>query len=115
MVRDEYTLFDVTLLRLLAAVVADALPNAAPNVCMHAHNANLPTVEDDIYLNPLDGGPSYYFSVIDDHNLVESEWFYDRGVMIQPQDYRTIRRYPPTVRFYVIVDGIYRGVRLCTL
>ncbi|KZV60141.1 hypothetical protein PENSPDRAFT_694527 [Peniophora sp. CONT] len=110
----EHGHYDVTLLRLLAAVVSDALPDAQPSVCMHAHSVNVPTIDDNVIMHPADGGPNFAFSVIDDLNLVESARFYETGMMIQPDAFRVIRRYPHAVKFYVIVDGIYRGVRLCS-
>ncbi|VDB96064.1 unnamed protein product [Peniophora sp. CBMAI 1063] len=114
LLKDPLSISDPRLLKLLADAVAQGLrfPRSASPVCMHAHGMRIAT---ELERYGQDGGPDYLFTAMEDVDLSESEPFYSAGVMITSPKFRLIRRYPPTVLFYVIVDSAHRGVRLCTL
>lgn len=114
--KSDDSINDIRLLKLLATAadgISSSRSSSAP--CMHAHGLEPDADSDPYAVHPADGGPNYEFRCIYDTDLLESEPFYSAGVMVTDPIFRVIRMYPHTVLFYAIVDGPYRGVRLCTL
>lgn len=81
------------------------------DVCMHAHGRRPATREDDYSVVASDGGPVWSLNFVSDADSTERD-FYEVGLMLEPP--ASIRRLPPTVMYWVLVDGPLRGVRLCT-